>query len=117
MASTSCLAKGDKCGAHAARSYCSHAEFAQATAIAASTPTKLPRGFPKAAPRNDRQRLRANTSPLPCQRLSRQALGSRGALPTRAAETDVSCPEKQLLDGLGRRSRLGRARLDAGGLV
>ena len=27
-----CLARGDKCGAHAARSYCQSREFAQATA-------------------------------------------------------------------------------------
>jgi hypothetical protein len=33
-----CLAKGEKCGAHAARSYCQSRDFAQATSYPARRP-------------------------------------------------------------------------------
>src|SRR5947199_8305248 len=36
-----CLAKGDKCGAHAARSYCQSREFAQATAYRRVDPDEI----------------------------------------------------------------------------
>src|SRR5213080_3026051 len=36
-----CLARGDKCGAHAARSYCQSREFAQATAYRRVDPDEI----------------------------------------------------------------------------
>ncbi|MBR1211784.1 hypothetical protein [Bradyrhizobium sp. JYMT SZCCT0180] len=36
-----CLAKGDKCGAHAARSYCQSREFASATAYRRVDPDEI----------------------------------------------------------------------------
>ena len=47
-----CLAKGDKCGAHAARSYCQSREFAQATAYRRVDPDEITGSVPKTA--NDR---------------------------------------------------------------
>src|SRR3954463_1143043 len=44
-----CLAKGDKCGAHAARSYCQSREFAQATAYRRVDPDEITGAVPKAA--------------------------------------------------------------------
>src|SRR6187549_1663686 len=43
-----CLAKGDKCGAHAARSYCQSREFAQATAYRRVDPDEITGSVPKA---------------------------------------------------------------------
>ena len=42
-----CLAKGDKCGAHAARSYCQSREFAQATAYRRVDPDEVTGAVPK----------------------------------------------------------------------
>src|SRR5258708_17770166 len=42
-----CLAKGDKCGAHAARSYCQSREFAQATAYRRVDPDEITGSVPK----------------------------------------------------------------------
>jgi hypothetical protein len=44
-----CLAKGDKCGAHAARSYCQSREFAQATAYRRVDPDEITGSVPMAA--------------------------------------------------------------------
>jgi len=44
-----CLAKGDKCGAHAARSYCQSRDFAQATAYRRVDPEEITGAVPKAA--------------------------------------------------------------------
>ena len=35
-----CLARGEKCGAHAARSYCQSRDFAQATVLSARRPRR-----------------------------------------------------------------------------
>jgi hypothetical protein len=43
-----CLAKGDKCGAHAARAYCQSREFAQATAYRRVDPDEITGSVPKA---------------------------------------------------------------------
>jgi len=43
-----CLAKGEKCGAHAARSYCQSREFAQATAYRRVDPDEITGSVPKA---------------------------------------------------------------------
>jgi hypothetical protein len=43
-----CLARGDKCGAHAARSYCQSREFAQATAYRRVDPDEITGSVPKA---------------------------------------------------------------------
>src|SRR5256885_14624940 len=42
-----CLAKGDKCGAHAARSYCQSRDFAQATAFRRVDPDEITGAVPK----------------------------------------------------------------------
>ena len=44
-----CLAKGDKCGAHAARSYCQSREFAQATAYRRVDPDEITGAVPRGA--------------------------------------------------------------------
>jgi hypothetical protein len=41
-----CLARGEKCGAHAARSYCQSREFAQATAYRRVDPDELTAALP-----------------------------------------------------------------------
>ncbi|NOJ40997.1 hypothetical protein [Bradyrhizobium australiense] len=41
-----CLARGDKCGAHAARSYCQSREFAQATAYRRVEPDEFTSAVP-----------------------------------------------------------------------
>src|SRR4051794_14504751 len=47
-----CLAKGDKCGAHAARSYCQSREFAQATAYRRVDPDEITGAVPRGGPEN-----------------------------------------------------------------
>src|SRR5438270_12299241 len=44
-----CLAKGEKCGAHAARSYCQSRDFAQATAYRRVDPEEITGSVPKVA--------------------------------------------------------------------
>jgi hypothetical protein len=44
-----CLANGDKCGAHAALSYCKSREFAQATAYRRVDPDEVTGAIPKTA--------------------------------------------------------------------
>jgi hypothetical protein len=44
-----CLARGDKCGAHAARSYCQSRDFAQATAYRRVDPDEITGAIPKTA--------------------------------------------------------------------
>jgi hypothetical protein len=41
-----CLARGEKCGAHAARSYCQSREFAQATAYRRVDPDEITGAIP-----------------------------------------------------------------------
>jgi hypothetical protein len=43
-----CLATGEKCGAHAARSYCQSRDFAQATAYRRVDPDEITGAVPKA---------------------------------------------------------------------
>ena len=43
-----CLARGDKCGAHAARSYCQSREFASASAYRRVDPDEITGSVPKA---------------------------------------------------------------------
>src|SRR5438105_7378662 len=76
-----CLAKGDKCGAHAARSYCQSREFAQAPPIAASIPTKSPAQFPAATATNAQATVAANTSPSPASARDVYPAVSRAGLP------------------------------------
>jgi hypothetical protein len=44
-----CLAKGDKCGAHAARSYCESRDFVQATSYRRVDPDEVTGSTPKTA--------------------------------------------------------------------
>jgi hypothetical protein len=43
-----CLAKGDKCGAHAARSYCQSRDFADASSYRRIDPDEITGSVPKA---------------------------------------------------------------------
>ena len=43
-----CLAKGDKCGAHAARSYCQSRDFAEASSYRRVDPDEVTGSVPKA---------------------------------------------------------------------
>jgi hypothetical protein len=43
-----CLAKGEKCGAHAARSYCQSRDFAQASSYRRVDPGEITGSVPKA---------------------------------------------------------------------
>ena len=44
-----CLAKGEKCGAHAARSYCRSRDFAQASSYRRVDPEEMTGSVPKSA--------------------------------------------------------------------
>jgi hypothetical protein len=44
-----CLARGEKCGAHAARSYCQSRDFAQASSYRRVDPDEITGSVPKAA--------------------------------------------------------------------
>src|SRR5260221_14602568 len=44
-----CLARGDKCGAHAARSYCQSRDFAQASSYRRVDPDEITGSVPKGA--------------------------------------------------------------------
>ncbi len=44
-----CLAKGEKCGAHAARSYCQSRDFAQAVSYRRVDPDEITGSIPKTA--------------------------------------------------------------------
>jgi hypothetical protein len=44
-----CLARGEKCGAHAARSYCQSRDFAQATSFRRVDPDEITGSVPKPA--------------------------------------------------------------------
>jgi hypothetical protein len=44
-----CLARGDKCGAHAARSYCQSRDFAEASSYRRVDPDEITGSVPKAA--------------------------------------------------------------------
>ena len=46
-----CLAKGEKCGAHAARAYCQSREFAQATGYRRIDPDEVTGAIPASASR------------------------------------------------------------------
>ena len=45
-----CLAKGEKCGAHAARSYCQSRDFAQASAYRRVDPDEITGSVPNSGP-------------------------------------------------------------------
>jgi hypothetical protein len=47
-----CLARGEKCGAHAARSYCQSRDFAQASSYRRVDPDEVTGSVPKAAGEN-----------------------------------------------------------------
>jgi hypothetical protein len=47
-----CLAKGEKCGAHAARSYCQSRDFAQAVSYRRVDPDEITGSIPKVAGAN-----------------------------------------------------------------
>ena len=45
-----CLAKGERCGAHAARAYCQSRDFAQASAFRRVDPDEITGAVPKGGP-------------------------------------------------------------------
>ena len=62
-----CLANGDKCGAHAARSYCQSRDFAQASSYRRVDPDEVTGSVPKAAGSCNRPGCREYVA-ITCQR-------------------------------------------------
>src|SRR5438552_18849123 len=62
-----CLAKGDKCGAHAALSYCRSRNFAEASSYRRADPDEITGSVPTAAENCGRARCREYVA-ITCQR-------------------------------------------------
>jgi hypothetical protein len=62
-----CLARGEKCGAHAARSYCQLRDFAQASSYRRVDPNEVTGSVPKAAGSCNRPGCREYVA-ITCQR-------------------------------------------------
>jgi hypothetical protein len=62
-----CLARGEKCGAHAARSYCQSRDFAQASSYRRVDPDEVTGSVPKAAGSCNRPGCREYVA-ITCQR-------------------------------------------------
>ena len=62
-----CLARGDKCGAHAAHSYCQSRDFAQASSYRRVDPDEITGSVPKAAERCNHGRCSEYVA-ITCQR-------------------------------------------------
>ena len=62
-----CLARGDKCGAHAALSYCRSQNFAEASSYRRADPDEITGAVPKAAESCGRVRCREYVA-ITCQR-------------------------------------------------
>jgi hypothetical protein len=62
-----CLARGEKCGAHAARSYCQSRDFAQASSYRRVDPDEVTGSVPKAAGSCNRPGCREYVA-IACQR-------------------------------------------------
>jgi len=62
-----CLARGEKCGAHAARSYCQLRDFAQASSYRRVDPDEVTGSVPKAAGSCNRPGCREYVA-ITCQR-------------------------------------------------
>ena|SRR5450631_2816161 len=62
-----CLARGEKCGASAARSYCQSRDFAQATAYRRIEPDEITGSVPRAAASCNRTRCNEYVA-ITCQR-------------------------------------------------
>ena len=62
-----CLAKGDKCGAHAALSYCRSRDFAEASSYRRIDPAEITGSVPKAAGNCPRGRCNEYIA-ITCQR-------------------------------------------------
>jgi hypothetical protein len=62
-----CLARGDKCGAHAARSYCQSRDFAQASSYRRVDPDEITGSVPEAAERCNHGRCSEYVA-ITCQR-------------------------------------------------
>ena len=63
-----CLAKGDKCGEHAASSYCKSQNFAQALAYRSVDPDEITGSVPKPAGGHCAHGLCGEYIAIPCQR-------------------------------------------------
>jgi hypothetical protein len=63
-----CLAKGDKCGEHAALSYCKSQNFAQALAYRRVDPDEITGSVPKQAGGNCRHGICGEYIAITCQR-------------------------------------------------
>src|SRR6201981_577107 len=61
-----CLARGDKCGASAARSYCQSRDFAQASSYRRVDPDEITGSVPKTGESCNQARCKEN-APNPCQ--------------------------------------------------
>lgn len=63
-----CLAKGEKCGEHAALSYCKSQNFAQASAYRRVDPDEITGSVPKEAGSNCRHGICGEYIAITCQR-------------------------------------------------
>jgi len=63
-----CLAKGDKCGEHAALSYCKSQNFTQALAYRRVDPDEITGSVPKQAGNNCRHGICGEYIAITCQR-------------------------------------------------
>ena len=88
-----CLARGEKCGAHAARSYCQSRDFAQAVSYRRVDPDEITGSVPKAA-QTATTPAATNTSRLPASADRRQP-----APPHRRPGNDVTLPREAAMGG------------------
>ena len=77
-----CLAKGEKCGAHAARSYCQSRDFAQALSYRRVDPDEITGSVPKAVGETATMPAATNSSPSPAS--AKAACASRAVPATPA---------------------------------
>ena len=104
-----CLAKGDKCGAHAARSYCRSRDFADASSYRRVDPDEITGSVPKAGRQLQSCRLqRIRGHHLPALMRSRFPASDRP--PHRRPGNDVTLPREAAMGWPRGRGRFGPAR-------
>ena len=81
-----CLAKGEKCGAHAARSYCQSRDFAQAVSYRRVDPDEITGSIPKVA---------GQLQPCRLQRIRRHYLPALTPFRRRPSSSATPAPRKR----------------------
>ena len=99
-----CLAKGEKCGAHAARSYCQSRDFAQASSYRRVDPEEMTGSVPKSPARTAAMPAATNTSPSPANARRCPSAATITVPPHRRPGNDVTLPREAAMG-----SRIGRA--------